>query len=230
MGHSVARIVVVCSVLAALSGVPSALSDTPPTTTTVTTEPATTTPAPDPAPAPSPTPDPAPVTAVRKKPAAPVHHAATSPPAPTVRPAPATTPATPPVPLSTPAPAPTVRAAPAPRPRARAHHTARPHHTKPKHTAAKHTTTKPAIVASAAAVRPAVHAVTSFGASVPSASAAWRRIALWMLLAGSIAAFALAALPTFLPRGALVVEARLQLALAGCVLAACGASLWAVSA
>jgi hypothetical protein len=51
-----------------------------------------------------------------------------------------------------------------------------------------------------------------------------------MLLAGSIAAFALAVLPTFLPRGTLVVEARVQLALAGCILAACGASLWAVSA
>jgi hypothetical protein len=112
------------------------------------------------------------------------------------------------------------------------HHATRPHRTTPKHVAPKHTTPKPKapIVASAAAVRPAAHAFTSFGASVPSAWATWRRIALWMLLAGSLAAFALAMLPTFLPRGTLVVEARLQLALAGGVLAACGASLWAVSA
>jgi hypothetical protein len=49
---------------------------------------------------------------------------------------------------------------------------------------------------------------------------------LWTLLVGSLAAFGIAGLPTLLPRGVVVLDARLPLTLFGTVLAAAGAGLW----
>ncbi len=208
--------------LALAAGSPAA--DTVPTTTEPAPTP-TTTPAPDPAPDPAPTPPkPKPVQHV-SKPVTHVSHPAPTPaPKPTYRP-PVQTPA--PVvqtPVSTPAPTTRVYVAPKVTAKPKVHR----HVAKPKPKPAK-VIEKPKVTRHAAAPLPVV-AVEQGISSAPAArtSPPWRRMLLWTLLAASIAAFGFAVLPTVVPRGSLVVEARFPLALFGTLLLAASVGFWLV--
>jgi hypothetical protein len=203
---------------------PASAADTVPTTTEPASTPTPTVPAPDPAPdpapvtvkpAPKPTPKPAP---------RPVQHVSKPAPKPAPKPVyrpPAQTPA-PTVARSTP-PAVTPRVVVQPKVthRPKVHR----HVAKPKPVVKA----KPVTRHVAAPPLPVV-AVEQGIASSPAAHAAapWRRMLLWTLLAASIAAFGIAVLPTVVPRGVLVVEARFPLALFGTLLLGATVGFWLV--